>query len=146
MSFTLKPRSYCPPSQSNFFDNLLTVCNLALAANKQIAIMGDLNCNLLTPSLSNTKLLFSFCRQLKLTELVCTPTRITSDSSVSHLDVILTNTTDHFHQTFAISFSISDHHLVLTHLSPSGLKKRNHQNISKHVIIASLNWNYCTNR
>ena len=104
------------PSQSNFFDNLLTVCDLALAANKRTAIMGDLNCNLLTPSLLNIKLLSSFCRQLKLTELVCTPTRLT-DSSVGQLDVILTNTPDHFHQTFAILFSISDH-LVLTHLTP----------------------------
>ena len=84
--------------------------------------MGDLNCNLLTPFLLNTKLLSSFCLQLKLTELVCTPTQITN-SLVSQLDVILTNTTDHFHQTFAIHFSISDHHLVLTHLSPKGLKK-----------------------
>ena len=84
--------------------------------------MGDLNCNLLTSSLSNTKLLSSFCYQLKMTELVCSPTRIT-DSSVSQLDVILTNTPDHFHQTFAIPFSISDHHLILTHLSPRGLKK-----------------------
>ena len=44
--------AYRPLSQSNFFDNLLTVCDLALTANKRIAIMGDLNCNLLANSLS----------------------------------------------------------------------------------------------
>ena len=113
--------TYHPPSQSDFFNELLTGCDLALSTSKRIVILGDLNCNLLIPSLPNVKSLTSFCHQLKLTELVCAPTRIT-ESSVSQLDVILTNTPDHFRQIFAIPLSISDHHLVLTNLSPRGLK------------------------
>ena len=85
--------AYHPPSQSDFFNELLTGCDLALSTSKRIVILCDLNCNLLIPSLPNVKSLTSFCRQLKLTELVCAPTRIT-ESSVSQLDVILTNTPD----------------------------------------------------
>lgn len=39
--------TYHPPSQPNFFDELLTMCDLALAVNNWIILTGDLNCNLL---------------------------------------------------------------------------------------------------
>ena len=113
--------AYRPPSHSGFFNDLLNECDLALSANKRIAILGDLNCNLMDSSLPTTKLLTSFCNQLNLVELVCAPTRVT-ETSISQLDVILTNDPGYFHQTLAIPSSTSDHHLILTYLRPRGLK------------------------
>ena len=112
--------AYQPPSQSQsiFFDEMLSEFDWAVSMKKRVVLMGDLNCNLLDPSQSNTKHLTSFCRQLKLTELVGAPTRLTG-STASQLDVILTNSPDYFHETSANPFSASDHHLIFTHL---GLK------------------------
>ena len=52
-------------------------------------MLGDMNAELLVPSLSQTKLLSSVMRQFKLVNLVCEPTGITMSCS-SQIDVLLT--------------------------------------------------------
>lgn len=83
--------------------------------------MGDLNSDLLNSTLPQTKLLLSFCKQLHLTELVNTATRIT-DASTSLLDIIITNKVECFRDTTAQPFSGSDHHVIATHFVARGQK------------------------
>ena len=59
-----------------------------LIKGKQVVVVGDLNCNLLNPSCSEAKVLIDICSELKMTQLVKDPTRITPHSR-SLLDVIM---------------------------------------------------------
>ena len=65
---------YRPPSQHNFFDNFLAECETAFSHCPRLAIFGDMNADLLVPSLPQTKLLLSVMRQFKFVDLVCAPT------------------------------------------------------------------------
>ena len=86
--------------------------------NQSFSILGDLNSDLLNPTL------VKFCKSLSLCQLVQEPTRITSVSSTL-IDVIVTNMKDCFTDTAVHPFSISDHHLVSTQHVPRGLKSHN---------------------
>ncbi len=75
--------AYRSPSRlpSQFYECLTAQCDRgALRCNQVITIIGDLNCNTLNPSLSQTKALLNFCNDLGFDQLVLEPTRITSES------------------------------------------------------------------
>ena len=96
--------------------------------HKGLTIIGDLNSDLLDPTLQQTKMLTQMMRQLKLQELVQSPTRITHSTS-SQLDVILTNSPSYYKDSLALPYCNSDHHLVVTHLLPRGLKINSNHNV-----------------
>jgi len=75
-------------------------------------ILGDLNCNALSPQLSECCLFRNFASSFELHDMFSEPTRIT-DSSASHLDVFLTNCTFSFIDVTALPVGFSDHHIVV---------------------------------
>ena len=89
---------YRPPSQYCFFDKFLTECELAHLQCPRIAILGDLNTDLLKPFCSQTKSLLFVMKQLQLDDLVHAPTRVTMDSS-TQIDVLMTTDVQCFDST-----------------------------------------------
>ena len=83
---------YRSPSSFQFFDNLLNQCEFIQYSQKckRMSIIGDLNCDLLRPSLSQTKLFQHFCDSMQFVQLVNEPTRVIGGTA-SLLDVLLTN-------------------------------------------------------
>ena len=59
-------------------------------------------------------------KQLQLTDLVCVPTRVTSNSS-SQIDVFLTTDVHCFDATRVYPFSGSDHCLIVSHFYSRGI-------------------------
>ena len=100
-------------------------CEKTLVGKTQkLLIVGDLNANLLQPTLPQTRVLVAMMKHLKhlsLTELIGQPTRVTG-SIHSQIDVILTNAPDDFHDSTAVPCSCTDHYLTLSHYYASGLK------------------------
>ena len=84
----------------------------ALLYDKDIFIIGDLNCDLLSEKPeSKGKALNDFCTMFNLSQMISKPTRVTRDSS-SLLDVILTTNPHQVIQTTILENSISDHFTI----------------------------------
>ena len=75
-------------------------------------IVGDLNSDLLHPTLPQSRRLKEFMSELHLEDMFSGPTRVT-ESSTSHLDVILSNTTYSFSNVAGFPCSFMDHHIIL---------------------------------
>ena len=99
------------------YDDLLQECENALVGKTQkLLIVGDLNSNLLQPSLPQTHVLklVAMMKHLNLNELVGQPTGVTGSSS-SQIDVILTNVPDDFRDSTVVLCSCTDHYLTLSY-------------------------------
>jgi len=93
----------------------------------------NLNCNTLSPQLSECRLFKSFTSSFALDDMFSEPTRIT-DSSASHLDVFLTNCTFSFADVTALPVGFSDHHIVVgTYLTRCSRQPAGHT----HIIVRS---------
>ena len=103
---------YRPPDCGiTCLDNDLTSSLVeALFYDKDIFIIGDLNCDLLSEK-PESKALNNFCTMFNLSQMISKPTRVTSDSS-SLLDVILTTNPHQVIQTTIQVNSISDHFTI----------------------------------
>ena len=88
---------------------------------QKLLIVGDLNSNLLQPSLPQTRVLVVMMKHINLTELVGQPTRVTSSSS-SQIDIILSNVPDDFCDSTVVPCSCTDHYIILSHYYARGLK------------------------
>ena len=101
--------TYRPPDTSlNCFKDLLKPNYVqALTLNKQILVLGDLNCNMLENS-QERRVLTNFSTELNLTQIIKTPTRITATSQTL-IDVILVSSTALVLESGVINTSISDH-------------------------------------
>ena len=101
--------SYRPPdTRLNCFEDLLKPNYIqALTLNKQILVLGDLNCNMQENG-QECKALTNFATELNLTQIIKTPTRITPTSQTL-IDVILVSSTSLVLESGVISTSISDH-------------------------------------
>ena len=101
--------TYRPPDTSlNCFEDLLKPNYVqALTLNKQILVLGDLNCNMLGNS-QERRALTNFSTELNLTQIIKTPTRITATSQML-IDVILVSSTALVLESGVINTSISDH-------------------------------------
>ena len=104
---------YRPPTTSlNCFDEELSGTIIsALSVNKDIYILGDLNCNVLNPNDAASQTLINFCTAFNLTQMVKQPTRIT-ETSATLIDVILASNTDLVKDVKVLPCSISDHDIV----------------------------------
>ena len=101
--------TYRPPDTSlNCFEDLLKPNYVqALTLNKQILVLGDLNCNMLENG-QERRALTNFSTELNLTQIIKTPTRITATSQTL-IDVILVSSTALVLESGVINTSISDH-------------------------------------
>ncbi len=81
--------------------------------NKEVYILGDLNCNMLEPTLLSTKKLNETLELYQLHQLIKNPTRVTELSS-SLLDVCTTSNPEHISYSGVLHFGISDHSLIYT--------------------------------
>ena len=101
---------------------------------------------MLDSSLPQTKLLLNLCKQLKLVQLVPSPTRI-ENGATSLLDVIITNKVLCLRGTSQLPCSRSDHHMVITHFVPHGIKItrphkyikcRSYCNLDEEMVLKAL--------
>ena len=101
--------SYRPPDcLLSCFEELLRPSYIqALTMNKPIAVLGDLNCNVLKES-PESKALSNFLSETNLRQIITTPTRIT-DTCESLIDVILVSSPDLVHARGVSNTPISDH-------------------------------------
>ena len=106
---------YRPPNATaEFFDHLEKLIKQIDDENKEMYILGDLNCNLLEEKTffnMSTQKLYSLYELYQLSQLLKEPTRITIKSS-SYIDHVVTNTPEKISQSGVLHTGISDHSLV----------------------------------
>ena len=86
----------------------------ALLLSKDIVLIGDLNCDLLSSN-PRTEALRSFCTLVNATQLINEPTRITQSTSTL-IDVVLVSNPAHVKSSGVSDITISDHFLVYAFL------------------------------
>ena len=75
-------------------------------------MIGDLNCDILKNS-PESRVFRNLCSSLNLTQLISSPTRVTSQSSTL-IDVIMTTNTALVTESGVMENHISDHYLIFT--------------------------------
>ena len=104
---------YRPPgSDTRLFDdfeNFLSRCDLA---NRELLLMGDLNCDVskFPPEAYTRRLQFLSC-VYQLEQLINEPTRVTR-TSATLIDLIFTNKKENIVKSGVIHLGISDHSLI----------------------------------
>ena len=105
---------YRPPSYNptKFFEYIEIIINGLESGDRELYILGDLNCNMLSSknTVPNAQFL-SLCELYQLEQLIKNPTRITMQSRTL-IDVILTNTSQRIVSSGVLHLGISDHSLV----------------------------------
>ena len=106
---------YRPPNApAGFFDCFETLIKQTDDENKELYILGDLNCNLLQEkALFNvpTSKLNSIYELYQLSQLINEPTRVTLTTS-SLIDHLVTNTPEKISHSGVVHTGISDHSLI----------------------------------
>ena len=95
-----------------FADEFLEKHTLALTYGKEVFIIGDLNIDILKKN-QESRALMNLCSSLNLTQLITSPTRVTSQSSTL-IDVIMTTNTALVAESGVMENHISDHYLIYT--------------------------------
>ena len=146
---------YRPPSAlSEFFDHFEKLIKAVDNENKEMYILGDLNCNMLkTNNDSNipTKKIKSLYELYQLTQLIDEATRITP-TTTSLIDHIVTNMPEKISDSGVIHTGISDHSLVfairkisIVTKQENTLEIRNMKNFDEGKFIEELlkqHWEY----
>ena len=100
---------YRPPSATvESFSQIESLLKNVDNENKEIYLLGDLNCNLLDQSNSSAKHLHSIMQLYQLTQVIDKPTRITESSSTL-LDVCITSCPERIAFHDVIHMGVSDH-------------------------------------
>ena len=106
---------YRPPNaNAEFFDHLEKLIKQIDDENKEMYILGDLNCNLLGKKYlfnMQTNKLNSLYELYQLSQLINEPTRVTMTTS-SLIDHVVTNTPEKISHSGVVHTGISDHSLV----------------------------------
>ena len=101
-----------PPNTTvETFSKIERLIQLVDNENKEVYMLGDLNCNLLDSNLSNVKMLQEIMQLYQLTQIIDDPTRVTK-STKSILDVCITSSPDKIIQSGVVHLGISDHSLI----------------------------------
>ena len=121
----------------------------ALSLNRDIVLMGDMNCNLLLTDNPKGNALRSFCADINSTQLIDKPTRVTKTSSTL-VDVVMVSNPELVKTSDVIDLTISDHFLVFAVLnlkqpkaSPSYIITRSFNNYSSEKFandISTIPW------
>ena len=139
---------YRPPDSSNYSNtnfptSLKEILQTASHENKEITIMGDVNCDyFVKDDHKEVKHIFT---AFGLKQLVTKPTRITENSSTL-IDVVLTNTPENISQCDTLLSSLSDHEMigfirkkVVTKYAPKRITSRNYKNYNPEIIQTEFN-------
>ena len=104
---------YRPPNSNiNFFDEYAEFLCKCEAENKELIVLGDLNCDVSKTQLDNqTRKLQFLCSLYQFDQLINEPTRVTP-TSASLIDLILTNKPENISQSGVVHLGISDHSLI----------------------------------
>ena len=106
---------YRPPNAtSDFFDHFEKLIKQIDDENKEMYLLGDLNCDMLKKEAlqnTSTKKLNSLHELYQLFQLIEEPTRITMKSS-SLIDHVVTNTPEKISHSGVIHTGISDHSII----------------------------------
>ncbi len=146
---------YRPPSAlPEFFDHFERLIKAIDNENKEMYILGDLNCDLLKPdSESNipTKKIKSLYELYQLSQLIDEATSVTIKTTTL-IDHIVTNTPEKISDSGVVHTGISDHSLVFAIRKISVIKKqenivemRNMKNFDKKKFVTELlnqHWEY----
>ena len=134
-SFLLNTVFRPPSTPVNFLDNFTRVFIDYLLSDRDIFIIGDLNCNLLGND-HEAKALLEFCTTFNLTQLINLPTRVTENSQ-SWIDVTMTSNKELVTSGGVLTSSMSDHNLIYSLLNsniprakPSYVSVRSYRNYS----------------
>ena len=124
---------YCRSQQDvpEYLNSLSEIMSDVTNENKEIFLMGDLNCDFLKKNPA-TNHMSVFMDMFNLNQLVTKATRITPTSKTL-LDVILTTNSNMCIDTDVIHHSFSDHSLVQTVILSNLKKKNGNVNHSNHV-------------
>ena len=102
---------YRPPSSdSGFMTDLSEVLQMLRLEQKEIIILGDLNCNMLKAD-GPTKQLLEILEENDLHQLITAPTRVTRESETI-IDLLITSDRDKYAEVGCRDCSLSDHRLV----------------------------------
>ena len=102
---------YRPPNVRHpFLGNLNSMLERAAIEGKELVLMGDLNCNVLTPN-SCTNELLSITDEFHLSQLITVPTRITTQSQTT-IDLLFSSLSELFSNTGTAVVAGSDHMLI----------------------------------
>ena len=100
----------------------------------EIIIIGDLNCDYLKATLSQTERLLEFVMVNELEQMIKEPTRVTSSTSTL-LDVLITSTPTLFKEAGVINIALSDHYPIYA------IMRGPESRPAKHRIIETRMWN-----
>ena len=118
---------YRPPSASSeFFDHFEKLIKATDDENKEIYVLGDLNCDILKADEDSnfpTKKIKSLYELYQLSQLIDKPTRITMTTK-SLIDHIVTNAPEKISNTGVIHTGISDHSLIFA-IRKISIEKKN---------------------
>ena len=139
---------YRPPSAlSEFFDHFEKLIKGIDNENKEMYILGDLNCDLLRPDKDYnipTKKIKSLYELYQLSQLIDEATRVTM-TNTSLIDHMVTNTPEKNSDSGVIHTGISDHSLIFAIRKISVIKKqenivemRNMKNFNEEKFVAEL--------
>ena len=102
---------YRPPTaSSDWTDNVEQSLENGNSENKEIILLGDLNFNILNKT-GPVKAWLHKTNNLNLTQVICSPTRVT-DKSETLIDHVYTNVSDNITCTSVPCYSISDHYPI----------------------------------
>ena len=104
---------YRPPdTEVKKFDNLECILDQIECENKDVILMGDVNCDLLAqlPSCYTVKMT-EMARNYHLNQLIDEPTRVT-ESSRTLIDHIYTSRIDNISESGVLNIGMSDHYIV----------------------------------
>ncbi len=130
-----------------FIESFRDVLDLVSDEDKEIYILGDFNCDILTKTRSKvTKDLLSITSDVHLEQIIQEPTRITSTSE-SAIDLVFTSHTNRVIQKGVLHYGITDHSMPFivrkAHILKCQAKDvwvRNYKNYDQDVfVILSVN-------
>ena len=147
---------YRPPNSNiNLFDSFENFIKQCDVENKDLIILGDLNCDWNKSPLDNhTQNLESMCSLYQLKQIIDAPTRVTN-LSATQIDLIVVNNPDGIYDQVVLEIGISDHNLIyvvkkLAHAKGQQISKevRNFKNFNERLFLEELSgipWDYVNN-
>ena len=150
-----KPRStpflvgtwYRPPSSPpNLFSEFENVIAKIDAENKELYLLGDINCNLLPEAITvNSSHLINIFDIYGLSQLITEPTRVTQNSKTL-IDLCIMNSPDKITNSGVIHLGISDHSLVFLsrktqycRIGPRVIETRQFKHFNRGKFLSDLN-------
>ena len=142
--------AYRPPKQSNFFAKFeQTLLNYENLPESEFYLLGDINININNSKVSKCGLgisLQEWCNMFDISQIINSPTRITSDSE-SLIDHIYVSNTEKVAQSGVIDLGFSDHSMIFCtrktvrslYNSHNSVKIRSMKNYSVETLNAKLN-------